>query len=202
MTHEELIQEINQLPRDKRKALGEAILRSVQQEQPMSDSGSDEDEHADAEHHVKKRPAIFISYNHNENDRAVAARIFDELSPYCDVFLDATRGLGEDFPAVTEDFLNRADFVIALVSPASQARQWVRAELEHVVEREKKEGRPIVIPIRINYEGFPLEQAEVSREEKLAAFHRLRGMLKVEGPPPTDKELKDDYINYLAEKYS
>ena len=87
MTHEELIQEINQLPRDKRKALGEAILRSVQQEQPVSDS-----------------------------------------------------------------------------------------ELR--------------------------EQGEVSREDKLAAFHRLRGMLKVEGPPPTDEELKDDYINYLTEKYS
>jgi hypothetical protein len=87
MTHEELIQEINQLPRDERKELGEAILRSVQQEQPLSDSGS-------------------------------------------------------------------------------------------------------------------REQAEVSPEEKLAAFHRLRGMLKVEGPPPTDEELKDDYINYLAEKYS
>lgn len=87
MTHEELIQEINQLPRDERKALGEAVLRSVKGEQLASDSG-------------------------------------------------------------------------------------------------------------------PREQSEVSREEKLAAFQRLRGMLKTEGPPPTDEELKDDYIKYLAEKYS
>jgi hypothetical protein len=87
MTHEELIQEINQLPRDERKALGEAILLSVQDEQLASDSGAG-------------------------------------------------------------------------------------------------------------------EQSEVSREEKLAAFHRLRGMLKTDGPPPTDEELKDDYIEYLAEKYS
>ena len=87
MTHEELIQEIKQLPRDQRKALGEAILRSVQEEQLASDSG-------------------------------------------------------------------------------------------------------------------PREQSEISREEKIAAFHRLRGMLKTEGSPPTDEELKDDYINYLAEKYS
>jgi hypothetical protein len=42
----------------------------------------------------------------------------------------------------------------------------------------------------------------VSREEKIAAFYRLRGMLKTEGSPPTDEEVKDDYINYLAEKYS
>jgi len=87
MTHEELIQEINQLPRDKRKALGEAILLSVQDEQLASDSGAG-------------------------------------------------------------------------------------------------------------------EQNDVSRAEKLAAFHRLRGMLKTDGPPPTDEELKDDYIKYLAEKYS
>lgn len=87
MTHEELIQEIKQLPRDKRKALGEAILRSVQEEQRASDSG-------------------------------------------------------------------------------------------------------------------PREQSEVSREDRMAAFHRLRGMLKTEGPSPTDEELKDDYIKYLTEKYS
>jgi hypothetical protein len=113
----------------------------------------DEDEPAEAEDHVEKRPAIFISYNHNENDRAVAGRIYNELSPYCEVFLDETRGIGENFPKQAEDFLNRVDFVIALISPASIASQWVRAELEHVVERAKKEGRPSVIPIRINYEG-------------------------------------------------
>ena len=41
-----------------------------------------------------------------------------------------------------------------------------------------------------------------SPEEKLAAFNRLQGMLKTDAPPPTDEELKEDYINYLAEKYS
>ena len=30
---------------------------------------------------------------------------------------------------------------------------------------------------------------------------RLRGLLKTEGPPPTDEELRDDYVNYLIEKY-
>ena len=85
MTHEELIQEINQLPPDKRKALAEAILRSVQEER----SGA---------------------------------------------------GLGE--------------------------------------------------------------QEEATRDERMAAFHFLRGILKTDGPLPTDEELKEDYINYLAEKYS
>ncbi|MFS8086124.1 MAG: hypothetical protein ACMG6H_10885 [Acidobacteriota bacterium] len=41
-----------------------------------------------------------------------------------------------------------------------------------------------------------------SLDEKLAAFYRLEGMFKTDAPPPTDEELKEDYINYLAEKYS
>ncbi len=113
----------------------------------------DEDERSDAEEQGEKRPAIFISYNHNENDNSVAARIHHELSSYCEVFLDQKRLHGEDFPAEAQAFLDRADFVIALISPASVGSHWVTAELEHVFERSKKEGRPNVIPIRVSYEG-------------------------------------------------
>lgn len=31
---------------------------------------------------------------------------------------------------------------------------------------------------------------------------RVRGMLKPEGELPSDEELKEDYINYLIEKYT
>ncbi|HYV25024.1 MAG TPA: hypothetical protein VE969_07270 [Pyrinomonadaceae bacterium] len=41
-----------------------------------------------------------------------------------------------------------------------------------------------------------------STEEKLAAIHRLAGAFKTNGIPPTDEELKQDYIDYLAKKYS
>jgi len=124
----------------------------------FTDDPPDEDEQSDAEDQVEKRPAIFISYNHNDIDRVVAERIYNELSSYCEVFLDVTRPLAEDFPAMAEDFLNRADFVIAIISPASLSSHWVTAELEHVFERSKKEGRPSVIPIRVNY-GGPLNLA-------------------------------------------
>jgi hypothetical protein len=40
------------------------------------------------------------------------------------------------------------------------------------------------------------------KEEKLAAFKRLRGLLKFEGGPPTDEEVKDMITDYLVEKYS
>ena len=31
---------------------------------------------------------------------------------------------------------------------------------------------------------------------------KLEGLLKTDGPPPTDEELREDYVNYLIEKYS
>jgi archaellum biogenesis ATPase FlaH len=40
------------------------------------------------------------------------------------------------------------------------------------------------------------------RERKIAAVRRLRGIAKSEGAPPSDEELKEDYVNYLSEKYS
>lgn len=43
---------------------------------------------------------------------------------------------------------------------------------------------------------------ENERERRVAAVHRLRGIIKFDGPPPTDEELKEDYVNYLIEKYS
>ena len=78
-------------------------------------------------------------------------------------------------------------------------------EINQLPRDERKAlGEAILRSVR---EGVAIDsgfraQSEVSREEKLAAFHRLRGMLRTEGPSPTDEELKDDYIKYLAEKYS
>ena len=71
-----------------------------------------------------------------------------------------------------------------------------RVELLEEISRSVKE--------ELRSAGAAKDQANDStqREEKLAAFHRLRGMLKTNEPPPTDQELKDDYVNYLEKKYS
>ena len=45
-------------------------------------------------------------------------------------------------------------------------------------------------------------EASGERERKIAAIRRLRGIAKFDGEPPSDEELKEDYINYLTEKYS
>ena len=49
-------------------------------------------------------------------------------------------------------------------------------------------------------ESAPVDEDE--RERRVAAVRRLRGIIKFDGPPPTDEELKEDYVNYLIEKYS
>jgi len=39
-------------------------------------------------------------------------------------------------------------------------------------------------------------------KERMQAVNRLRGIAAVKGKtPPTDEEIKEDYTNYLAEKY-
>ncbi|MGB9180960.1 MAG: hypothetical protein WCB68_17140 [Pyrinomonadaceae bacterium] len=43
---------------------------------------------------------------------------------------------------------------------------------------------------------------EDERERRVAAVRRLRGIIKFDGPPPPEEELKEDYVNYLIEKYS
>ncbi len=41
-----------------------------------------------------------------------------------------------------------------------------------------------------------------SQDERNAAYLRLRGIASVEGKtPPTDEEVKEDFMNYLSEKH-
>ena len=48
----------------------------------------------------------------------------------------------------------------------------------------------------------PLNGSELSIEERKAIVDSLRGIAAVKGKtPPTDEEIKEDYTNYLAEKY-
>lgn len=76
-----------------------------------------------------------------------------------------------------------------------EARQLPIGEREAVVEE-------ITRSIREESQGNGSGTGDRTLEEKLAAFHRLHGLLKTDAPPPTDEELKEDYTNYLAEKYS
>jgi hypothetical protein len=43
---------------------------------------------------------------------------------------------------------------------------------------------------------------QTSGEDDVSLSQRLYGILKFDGDPPTDEELKDLYADYLMEKYS
>lgn len=45
-------------------------------------------------------------------------------------------------------------------------------------------------------------QAQDGGQEKVPLSQRLYGILKFDGDPPTDEEVKDAYADYLLEKYS
>jgi hypothetical protein len=45
-------------------------------------------------------------------------------------------------------------------------------------------------------------EARKMGQDKLSISQHLRGILKFEGEPPTDEEVKEMYADYLTEKYS
>lgn len=66
------------------------------------------------------------------------------------------------------------------------------AERVEIIERISRSVR----------EDLREKQKEISIEERIKAVDKLRGIAAVEGKnPPTDEEVKEDYTNYLAEKY-
>jgi len=48
----------------------------------------------------------------------------------------------------------------------------------------------------------PETNVQIERERKISAVQRLRGIIKFDGEPPTDEEVKDICADYLMEKYS
>lgn len=46
------------------------------------------------------------------------------------------------------------------------------------------------------------EKNSVEDIERIAAINRLKGIAKTENPPITKEETREEYYNYLAEKYS
>ena len=80
-----------------------------------------------------------------------------------------------------------------------EIKQLPLAEREAVVEEV---SRSIQEEVEANGSLAKSEEQRNRIEQKLAAVSRLRGAFKTDAPPPTDEELKEDYVNYLAKKYS
>lgn len=69
------------------------------------------------------------------------------------------------------------------------------AERVEIIERVSRS-------VREDLQENGRKQKEFSIEERKKAVDRLRGIAAVEGKTsPTDEGVKEDYANYLAEKY-
>ncbi len=116
-------------------------------EEPFDASPFD-DEEADAGG-TSGKLSIFVSHSCEvEPDRTIALSLYRDLSPYSDVYVNTTRLKGERFDEEITGWLNRADFVIALLSRQSNESEWVRWELTRAALRFKRtKQRPVVIPV-------------------------------------------------------
>jgi hypothetical protein len=153
------------------------------------------DEEQDTE---ESRPTIFISYQRNDNDSHVADRIYEELGQHYEVFLDRKTLLpATDWPVETERWLKKADIIIALISAKSVQSLFVNAELQDAYDRWRTQGKPRVIPVRVDYVGpYGLRlSAYIGHFQSLLwenknyvwLFEQLRAAISLKPPPPTQR---------------
>ncbi len=107
----------------------------------------------DAANSHAERARIFISYKRDvAPDEPLATRVYNALSPHHDVFIDQTMVVGTHWAETIEMELSRSDFLISFLSANSVQSEMVKVELTtaHRVA-EKREGRPIILPVRVAY---------------------------------------------------
>ncbi len=95
---------------------------------------------------------IFISYKRNvEPDAPVAAAVFQALSRAHDVFIDATLQVGEKWAERIQSEIRQSDYLIVFLSGHSVHSEMVIAEIETAHHQNKALGRPVTLPVRLNY---------------------------------------------------
>jgi len=75
-----------------------------------------------------------------------------------------------------------------------------RIALIEAISRSLREDLEPSVPSAPS-ESIQTEAQDPARDEPLIS-RRLYGILKFDGDPPTDEEVKDAYADYLLEKYS
>ena len=108
-------------------------------EQPATPSGTE-------------RARIFISYKRGvEPDEPIAEALFQALSQEHEVFIDQTMTVGTRWAERIEAEIRQSDFLISLLSAHSVHSEMVLGEVETAHHLSKKQGRPTILPIRLNY---------------------------------------------------
>lgn len=98
-------------------------------------------------------PHIFISYRHQLPDQQLAETLANSLrGKDYSVFVDTKIEWGADWASEIYKHLERADFLVVLLSREASASVNVIEEIAYARELAKKrQGKPVILPIRVRY---------------------------------------------------
>ncbi|MGB8509983.1 MAG: toll/interleukin-1 receptor domain-containing protein, partial [Pyrinomonadaceae bacterium] len=154
-----------------------------EEEEPeeASASGSEDDEADDGESAADDGESaadadgqltIFISHRCVvEPDGSLALRLHKDLSPYGKVYVNTAELGGARFDEEIRESLDKADFVIALISERANDSDWVRYELSQAAGRFQREGRPTIIPVLL---GFDVDYSSTRIGASVSGFNPIR----------------------------
>ena len=113
--------------------------------------------------HDSDIPRIFLSYKRNaEPDQSVAMQINEALSRHYDLFIDQDMSVGERWVERIMAELEKADFLITLLSANSIQSEMVQEELKTAHNLAKQNnGCPKILPVRLEYRKafqYPLSE--------------------------------------------
>jgi hypothetical protein len=96
---------------------------------------------------LKSAPSVFVSYSHK--DKFLVQKIVNELEEKgAEVLIDETElSVRDSLVYKLTNAINKANFIIAVLSPNSIKSKWVQRELQLAIDREIQEDQPIVLPI-------------------------------------------------------
>lgn len=99
---------------------------------------------------------LFISYKrHAEADNALANYLAEALAELGHTpFIDKTMRVGTSWLDEIDQKLREADYLIVLLSRQSADSEMVQQEVHRAFEYHRAQGRPDILPVRIQYEGM------------------------------------------------
>ena len=99
---------------------------------------------------------LFISYKHDaEPDQKLAAYLNKFLiAQGHTAFIDTTMRTGARWLKQIDEQIKASDFLVVLLSKESADSEMVQAEVYQAYEYRKLQGRPLILPVRIAYEGL------------------------------------------------
>src|SRR5436305_14552487 len=100
-------------------------------------------------------PHVYLCYKRNvEPDSSLAKRLYQSLATSDNqIFFDEHITPGDDWHRTTDSNLSQADFLVVLVSEAFFEGAFAVGELERAWALYCQHGKPVIIPVRVNFSG-------------------------------------------------